>query len=360
MRIKSIVKRILLQRRGDKRSLALLFLAPLIILTLLYFLLQVPSDVKFRLGLDNQTSQATSTSMIASQLEKSDKFDVIKVTDNSRQTVNDKSLDAVLVVKDNKLDVTYTNRDTGKTQQMFALLSRYVQAGQEQKLTNVPTNRMAPLSPPTIEQHYLYGDSSTNLFKNLAPILVVFFVFFFVFLISGISLVNERTSGTLGRMLITPIKRYEIVTGYSLSYGLLAVVQTILVLLWTHFVLGMQILGSFAWVIVINLLIALIALLLGLLLSALAKTEFQFVQLIPIAIVPQFFFSGLINVDTMPAPMQWLAHLMPLYYGVDGLQRVIKQAQGFSAISFDLLILILIAGLLYMLNVLALKNLRRT
>ncbi|MBU5894624.1 ABC transporter permease, partial [Vibrio cholerae O1] len=77
-------------------------------------------------------------------------------------------------------------------------------------------------------------------------------------------------------------------------------------------------------VLVINVLIAIIALLVGLLLSALAKTEFQFIQFVPVAIVPQFLFSGIINVDTMSEPLRWIAHLMPLYYGVDALQKVIK------------------------------------
>ena len=132
------------------------------------------------------------------------------------------------------------------------------------------------------------------MFDNLAPLLVSFFAFFFVFLISGISLVNERSSGTLMRMLVTPVRRTEIVAGYTLAYGFLALLQTSLIVLWTRYVLQMQILGNFILVLLINLLIALIALLIGLLLSALAKTEFQFIQFVPIAVVPQFLFQVLL------------------------------------------------------------------
>ena len=198
------------------------------------------------------------------------------------------------------------------------------------------------------------------MFDNLAPLLVSFFVFFFVFLISGISLVNERSSGTLMRMLVTPVRRTEIVAGYTLAYGFLALLQTSLIVLWTRYVLQMQILGNFIFVLLINLLIALIALLIGLLLSALAKTEFQFIQFVPIAVVPQFLFSGIINVDTMAEPLRWIAHLMPLYYGVYALQKVVKQGMGLSQIGNNLLILGGLALVFYVANVVALKGLRKT
>ncbi|MFK5236381.1 ABC transporter permease, partial [Lactococcus lactis] len=92
----------------------------------------------------------------------------------------------------------------------------------------------------------------------------------------------------------------------------------------------------------------------------LAKTEFQFVQMIPLAIVPQFLFSGLIPVDTMPVILQAIAHCIPVYYGISAMQEVVKRGVGFSGIWFDLLIMLLFAALLYLANVLALKNVRRT
>lgn len=392
MRTLAIFKRILLQRRGDRRSLALLFVAPLVILGLMYLLLQVPSKISYRIGIDNQTTSVTKNlpndAQLSYQLNKNDKLTIVKVSNNSRSTINDKNLAAVIIIKDDGVDVTYANTDTGKTQVIGSVVNALVQVTQGKKAQlqiqqaiDKAIQQMVAANPQLaskagsldlsslsstssssfkISNHYLYGSSSLSPFDNLAPVLVAFFVFFFVFLISGISLVNERSSGTLIRMLVTPVKRSEIVAGYTLAYGLLAVVQTTLVVLWARYGLGMKVLGNFAWVLVINLLIALIALLMGLALSAFSKTEFQFVQFIPIAIVPQFLFSGIINVDTMAQPLQWLAHIMPLYYGVDALQKVVKQGMGFSQIGLDLVVLVGITVLLYFLNVMALKNLRRT
>lgn len=363
MRIKAIFKRILLQRLRDKRSLALLFFAPLGIISLLYFLLQVPSDIKYRVGLqENQP-------VLAQVLKQNEKLKVIEIgeTLNTRETVNTHNLDALIQLVGDEIEVTYANRDTSKTQaltQMIGQIAQKIPASMRENQAKSSAEKVPQASLGTlalnIKSHYLYGDSSLSMFDNLAPLLVSFFVFFFVFLISGISLVNERSSGTLMRMLVTPVRRTEIVAGYTLAYGFLALLQTSLIVLWTRYVLQMQILGNFILVLLINLLIALIALLIGLLLSALAKTEFQFIQFVPIAVVPQFLFSGIINVDTMAAPLRWIAHLVPLYYGVDALQKVVKQGEDFSQIGNNLFILGMLALVFYVANVVALKGLRKT
>lgn len=363
MRIKAIFKRILLQRLRDKRSLALLFFAPLGIISLLYFLLQVPSDIKYRVGLqENQP-------VLAQVLKQNEKLKVIEIgeTLNTREIVNTHNLDALIQLVGNEIEVTYANRDTSITQaltQMIGQIAQKIPASMRENQAKSSAEKVPQDSLETlalnIKSHYLYGDSSLSMFDNLAPLLVSFFVFFFVFLISGISLVNERSSGTLMRILVTPVRRTEIVAGYTLAYGFLALLQTSLIVLWTRYVLQMQILGNFILVLLINLLIALIALLIGLLLSALAKTEFQFIQFVPIAVVPQFLFSGIINVDTMAAPLRWIAHLMPLYYGVDALQKVVKQGEGFSQIGNNLFILGMLALVFYVANVVALKGLRKT
>ena len=80
-----------------------------------------------------------------------------------------------------------------------------------------------------METNYVYGSSETVFFDVLSPILIGFFVFFFVFLISGIGLLKERTSGTLERLMATPIRRGEIVTAYLIGFGIFAVIQTMIV-----------------------------------------------------------------------------------------------------------------------------------
>lgn len=358
----------------------MMFLAPIFILTLMYFLFQVPPNNAYRVGLKSDNTELTRA--LKDMPNDKAHLKVISVSENNRSTMNEKDLSAIVSISGKNIDVSYANQSNGTSSAIKLLLTQVIQESQvkatkeetKQALQNLisklpqtsgqsfSTNFRVDTEQYKVTSHYLYGDpSSTNAtFDDLAPILVGAFAFFLVLLISGISLVNERTSGTLGRMLVTPVKRTEIVMGYTLSYGILAMIQTALMVVFTYWILGVHHNGNIGWVFVINFFIAIIALLFGLLLSTLAKTEFQFVQMIPLAIVPQFLFSGLIPVDTMPVILQAIAHCIPVYYGISAMQEVVKRGVGFSGIWFDLLIMLLFAALLYLANVLALKNVRRT
>ena len=187
------------------------------------------------------------------------------------------------------------------------------------------------MATPNIEVNYIYGDKDTSFFDILGPILVGFFVFFFVFLISGIALLRERTTGTLERLLATPIRRHEIVLGYLIGYGIFAIIQTIIVVFYAVKVLDIVLAGSIWHVILINLLLALVALSLGILLSAFAHSEFQMMQFIPVVAIPQIFFAGILPVDNMDQWLQVIAHLMPMYYGGDALFQVMYKGMGLNA-----------------------------
>ncbi|WP_153059644.1 ABC transporter permease, partial [Streptococcus suis] len=104
----------------------------------------------------------------------------------------------------------------------------------------------------------------------------------------------ERTTGTLDRLLATPVKRSDIVFGYMISYGILAVIQTIVIVVSTIWLLDIEVVGNIINVIIVNFLLALVALAFGILLSTLAKSEFQMMQFIPLVVMPQLFFSGII------------------------------------------------------------------
>ena len=380
MRIIAIFKRIMLQRRGDPRTLAMMFLAPIFILTLMCFLFQVPSNTAYRVGLKSDNTELTKA--LKKMPDDKAHLEVVNVSKNNRLTMNEKDLSAIVSISGKNIKISYANQSNGTSSAVKMLLTQVIQENQakatkeetQQALQNLmdKLSQVSGQSAPTklsvnteqfqIRSKYLYGNpTSTNAtFDDLAPILVGAFAFFLVLLISGISLVNERTSGTLGRMLVTPVKRSEIVTGYTLSYGILAMIQTALMVIFTYWILGVHNNGNIGWVFVINFFIAIIAWLFGLLLSTLAKTEFQFVQMIPLAIIPQFLFSGLIPVDTMPTILQGIAHCIPVYYGISAMQEVVKRGMGFSGIWFDLLIMFVFAVVLYLANVLALKNVRRT
>nr|WP_313892772.1 ABC transporter permease [Psychrobacillus sp.] len=232
-------------------------------------------------------------------------MDIVTIQYDSLQTIDSviihDKLDGFLQIKEDTIQLALTNNEPStskmlqtKIVQVISIESRKVQASNitsfiqdiQSKLPNAPI-KLDSMKAPDIQTSYIYGSSKTTFFDQLSPILVGFFVFFFVFLISGIGLLRERTTGTLDRLMATPIQRRDIVFGYLIGYGLFAIIQTIIVVFYAVKVLGITLVGSLWNVILINLLLALVALLLGILLSAFANSELQMMQFIPIAIIPQ-------------------------------------------------------------------------
>ncbi|MCR8643601.1 ABC transporter permease [Paenibacillus sp. N1-5-1-14] len=347
MRISALIKRIILQMIRDKRTLALLFLAPLLVLSLMYLIFNSDASSP-KLGVYNMNNN------IIPVLEKG-KIDVRPYDKITADTITKDNLDGLLQLKDGKIDLTLQNTDpsTSKMLQMkiqqAILLSAQTQMGVD----------MTSQLQSNIDIHYVYGDANTSFFDVLSPVLVGFFVFFFVFLISGIGLLRERMTGTLDRLMSTPIRRSEIIMGYLIGYGLFALIQTIIVVIYSINVLDLVLVGSIWHVILINILIAFVALTLGILLSTFASSEFQMIQFIPLVVVPQVFFSGLFPLDNMATWLQSLGKIMPLYYAADALKGIMYKGQGLSEVSFDILVLTGFAILFIVLNIFALKKYRK-
>ena len=194
-----------------------------------------------------------------------------------------------------------------------------------------------------ISHSYLYGNSDSTYFDKMFPILMGFFVFLFVFLISGIALLRERTTGTLERVLSTSIRRSEIVLGYLIGYGIFAIIQTLIIVLFSIYLLNINLAGSLWYVILINICLAITALSMGIFISTFANSEFQMIQFIPLVAVPQVFFSGIFPLENMPDWLGNIGYLFPLRYAGDALTNIMIKGQGWSNIWFDLLILMILS-----------------
>ena len=350
MRITALIIRIIQQMYRDKRTLALLFIAPLFILSLMYFIFNV-TTTQPKLGVVGLNENQIQL------LEKAD-MDVRIYDQGDKDTVHDDSLDGLLQMKDNSFNLILENGDATTSKALLIKLNQVVATLKQTIQTNQNSSNSL-MKLPTIKTEYLYGDQNTTIFDIFSPILIGFFVFFFVFLISGIGLLRERTTGTLERLLSTPIKRHEIVAGYLIGYGIFAIFQTLIIILFSIKVLDIILVGSIGYVILINLLSALVALSLGILLSTYASSEFQMVQFIPLVIVPQVFFSGIFSTEGMSNWLLAIAKIMPLYYAGDALKGVMYKGWGFIEIRQDLLALAIFAIILIGLNIIALKKYRK-
>jgi len=362
MKIWSIAVRVLKELFRDKRTLALMFLAPLLILTIMKVVFNSNADVSVNIG-TVQVEQNLARAMADTKGMHIKKY----VTESQAQkALSDNKLDAVITYNGQDFDVTYANVDASKTAVVKGTLAT------AQIKTNVVAMKKALgklqvaagimpqiVTQPKMYNHYVYGDAKTTYFDKIMPILMGFFVFLFVFLISGMALLRERTTGTLGRLLATPVKRSEIVLGYILSYGMLAVLQTLLIVGYTILVLNVEVVGSIVWVVVINILLAMVALAFGILMSTFAKSEFQMMQFIPIILVPQLFFSGLISLDSMADWLKYVADIMPIKYAGEALTNVIMTGAGFGQIWIDLLVLVGFLVVLTIANIQGLKRYRK-
>ncbi|WHX28008.1 ABC transporter permease [Virgibacillus halodenitrificans] len=335
MRINALVIRIIRQMRRDKRTLALLFLAPLLVLSLMYLIFD-SSEAEPTITITGGSTQLTE------QLEKAD-FNVTTAEQFSTEEMKEKNEHAWLNVDKQKMELTLLNDDPSQAKKIQMQLGNMLST--EKK-------------GPGISANYVYGDKDTKIFDTFSPMLIGFFVFFFVFLIAGISLLKERTSGTLERLMATPIKRYEIIAGYLVGFGIFAFIQTIIIVFYSIYVLDIVHIGSIWLVILTNILIALVALSLGTLLSSFAASEFQMMQFIPLVIVPQIFFTGIFPMEGMAGWLQSLGKIMPLFYASDALKGVMYKGFSFQDIAVDLLILLIFAALFIVLNIVALKKYR--
>ncbi len=147
-----------------------------------------------------------------------------------------------------------------------------------------------------------------------------------VFLVTSIALLRERTSGTLERLLTTPLGRFELLAGYALAFGLLAAVQAALVSALTLGPLGLRVAGPGGLVVLLAICVAFLGMGLGLFVSAFARTEFQVVQFFPLVVIPQLLLCGLlIGRQRLPVVLGAVSDALPMSYAVDGMHHLTRQ-----------------------------------
>ncbi|MCD8785322.1 ABC transporter permease [Staphylococcus gallinarum] len=375
-----IAKRIFKQTVRDVRTLMLLLVAPILILSLLYYIFTVSDNAN---GLKVGVHQVSDSYL--KQLHDQD-IQTKQYDDNNSigQKIKDDQLTGFIYEKNHKLYVTYANDNPTETgtlasanqkwliqhnmaqmkdnteqlqQQLKSIQSKLPDNVMDEQQTN--TNKAQVNKPVQMTSDYLYANKDATYFDMINPILIGFFVFFFTFLISGIGLLKERTSGTLERLLASPIKRSEIIFGYIMGYGLFSVIQTVVVVMYAIFVLHIAIAGSIWLVLATTILTALVALTFGILLSTFASSEFQMIQFIPLVIVPQVLFAGLIPIQSMNTGLQYFAHIMPLFYTGNAMQSVMIKGFGIGDVYLDLCILFAIFVVLLILNIFGMKRYRK-
>ncbi len=168
----------------------------------------------------------------------------------------------------------------------------------------------------------------TPVFDRIGGPLLGVFPFVVMFLVTSVATLRERQSGTLERLMTTPLGKADLVVGYALAMGALAFVQAVVVSAFAVLVCGLDVAGPVWWLGVVAVSVALLGTALGLGVSALASTEFQAVQFMPALVLPQFLLCGLlVRRDDLPTALETVSDVLPLSYAVDALVAVSEQAE---------------------------------
>lgn len=343
----SVARRIISQIAMDRRTLALILVGPPLMITVLWLVINS--------GLTKPTIVLVGNPPAQFEDALSSNSDLIKAQSDQEglALVRDEKADAVLDYATTPPRLIIDGADPSVT----ALVGQVIQKSSNALLTSNPmiagmAKRMVP------DVTLLHGSANSTAFDFLAPVMMGFVIFFFIFILAGISFLRERVSGTLERIFATPARPVELTVGYMLGFGFYAVLQTIFIQAFTILVLKTPARGSFAEILVVNLSLCLVALSLGSLVSAFARTEFQIMQFIPIVIVPQILFSGILDLREAPRWLQLLSNVFPLTYGGRALREIMLRGRSLGEVLPDLLVVLGFAVVFVALNTVALRRAR--
>ena len=354
-RVAAITRRLLQQFRRDRRTLALLFIAPIVILGLLGYLIRGSQSVP-AVGITNE-DQGPLGSVFASALAQSSLISASTIQAPDGDTkLKDGSLVAYIV---------FPSDFSQRAQAGVVVPEVHLEGSQpgtsapvlqalQQALASMAASapgaglRFAP------QVHYLYGGPGFDTLDYFGAAFIGLVVFFLVFVITIVAFLNERSQGTLERLMASPLRRGEIVLGYMLGFTVLALIQSVEVLVFSLAVLKVHNQGNVLLIFGMEALMVLAAVNLGIFLSMFARTEFQAVQFIPLVIVPQVLLSGILfPVSNEPRLLQVASDVLPLTYAVNGLRDVMIKGADLTWPSLQLdagvvagfVVLVIVAGI---------------
>ena len=180
--------------------------------------------------------------------------------------------------------------------------------------------------PPLLMTLFRYVfDGQPETFDRVGGPLVGIFPFSLMFVITSVTMLRERTTGTLERLMTLPLAKGDLLAGYALAFALVAAVQALVTSAVAFGLLGLDVRGSVVWVVALAVANALLGMALGLFASAFAQTEFQAVQFMPAFVLPQVLLCGLlVPRERMATLLEWISLALPLTWAYEGLREAVE------------------------------------
>ncbi|HEX6798400.1 MAG TPA: ABC transporter permease [Ktedonobacterales bacterium] len=369
-RVLAIALRIVRQFLRDRRSLALLFGAPLLVMTILNFVLNgTVAGVTLGVVAPDGPAGGTVMSAIQTQLGGQPGLTVKQVArGNVDATLKRGDADGVLVFPAtlgpgaSAPALRLEGSDPAVARQVRQVVGQLVAALQREQqnaalgggASGVPATT---LTQPALAVSYLYGGPQYTETDAFAPFLVGLFAFFFVFLLTSVAFLRERTQGTIERLMVSPLAKSELVLGYVIGFTLFALLQSLLILAFVIGVLRVHYAGNLALLFLVTLALTIGGVNMGIFASAFARNELQAIQFVPLLLVPQVLLGGLFfSVATLPVVLKQLAYVMPLTYAGFALKDVMLKGLGLADVWPDLAFITGFAVLMVILAALSLRS----
>lgn len=164
-----------------------------------------------------------------------------------------------------------------------------------------------------------------RLFQAFGPPVLVLFPFILMFVVTSVTTLRERRTGTLERLMTTPLGKGDFIAGYGIAFGLMACLQAIITVTFAVWICGLDVAGPVWWLGIVAVVDGLLGTALGLLASAFARTEFQAAQLMPAITFPQILLGGFfMSRDSMPPALSAISDWLPLSHAVDAVKAVAR------------------------------------
>ena len=354
----SVTKRIFRGLRNDKRTIALMFIAPIIAMCV--FGLAFSGDVKdVGVGVVNQDegfqppgSPVTIyiSKMIIGNFDKDVlKVDYVASVDEGVRRVEKGGAYAVIIFPEH-----FTRDLYAKTQDASISGDTTIQVREDKSNVNVANaitksvsdallktmKELGREAPITLDVNNAIYGKGAKFMDFFVPGIMAFVVFLLTTLLTLISFVGERSSGNLERLQATPLRESEIVIGYAIAFSIIGMLQSILLLVIGVTVFNIMIVGHIGLAFLVIALLAIVSLSLGILLSSLAKREAQAIQFFPLIVLPTFLLAGIFwPVEAIPSWLRPLSYLIPPSYAVDATRSVMLRGWGIGGIWIDIVAL---------------------
>ena len=322
----------------DKRTMLILFGMPLVLMLLFGF--AITTDVKNVRTIVVTSSMDHLTQQAVDRLAASEYFAIVQVVATPR--------DAERVIRGQKADMAIVfGPEFASKRSGVQFIVDGADPNMAQQWTNYATSVILNPDGGAVNTKLLYNPQMRSAY-NFVPAIMGMLLMLVCAMMTSISIVREKEKGTMEVLLVSPVKPLMIIVAKAIPYLVLAFVILIIILLMARFVLGVPLVGSLFWIIVISLIYILLALSLGLLISNVAKT--QLVALLLSAMVlllPILMLSGMLfPVESMPTVLQWISAIVPPRYYIEAMRKLMIMGVGIQEVAREVMILLGMVALL--------------